>query len=713
MKDDSLDGLLSSSGVVGNEEPPNEAAVQALKAETLALRRSSSPTDQRPNTLRSVSSCLSLVTLSLLALALLGAVLLVLTRQLNADSNCPSQPPLVVEVEVIREVEVVKEVVKEVRVKEQLPVEKLVERWQLCPRASAAQELELHIDSVNHFLLPHGTFSFPSANISTDFLRSRGYTNHAPPFPTASYLELYVQEALFVQELNELKLAVILLPEGGLGPLAGHHHAAWEYQDLLNVIAVDLQLTSNADNHTHLWSVSHIELDSAIYWVSFTYQRSSLDDAPPEHLLVHVTHPGMVSSSSSSSSNPACSATSASTPGSSSSSPSSSPSPSPSPCTTSDRFSLSVCRTLHRRVQYAFCSNALHTDGYIRTIRAFVTYHAYLGIHRFVLFDRGMGYDKALQPLIDSGLVEYYYFPYPNRNMTSTPWKLDNWSQLGLIAICVKQQEHVSDYVALFDPDEWIVIPRKVLPETELQRGVVDSFFDFSVLDQPPFPSSCIAFRPRAGELEPDVLLDTSQYPLAIHPLLRCQSMLSSVLSQLSVSHARTHHEERLALALKAGNASLRLDELRDARDKLAYLFTESRDATWATSLLRTIQLLRYEFPESIEGAKARQEQEAAHPQTLSADAERFSNRFKNYMNPQWSKAFYATSPQLRGLQMHPYAGYPEVHVDPNILRMNHYANDLAPRSILTEDQINIQTIADTEAMSVLIALRLLNRPTD
>ena len=43
----------------------------------------------------------------------------------------------------------------------------------------------------------------------------------------------------------------------------------------------------------------------------------------------------------------------------------------------------SVCARRYRPVEFSWCSNAIHTTKVMPHIRSFISYHAYLGVHRF------------------------------------------------------------------------------------------------------------------------------------------------------------------------------------------------------------------------------------------------------------------------------------------------------------------------------------------
>ena len=107
-----------------------------------------------------------------------------------------------------------------------------------------------------------------------------------------------------------------------------------------------------------------------------------------------------------------------------------------------------------------------------------------------------------LQPFLDSGLVDYRFWPYINRDFVTQ--HVDNWSQEAIISVCIALQEHTSTFLGIFDPDEWLAIPDPdhALPNSELHRAQPVKPSSAHVLLE---PSSCVRFHKQPLAIEPDV----------------------------------------------------------------------------------------------------------------------------------------------------------------------------------------------------------------
>ena len=84
-----------------------------------------------------------------------------------------------------------------------------------------------------------------------------------------------------------------------------------------------------------------------------------------------------------------------------------------------------------------------------------IEYHKMMGVDKFYVYDNESsdGTYEVLKPYIDSGLVEYRFFPGKKRQL---PAYID----------CVRRHKYDSKYIAFIDMDEFIVpIKHKTIPE--------------------------------------------------------------------------------------------------------------------------------------------------------------------------------------------------------------------------------------------------------
>lgn len=72
---------------------------------------------------------------------------------------------------------------------------------------------------------------------------------------------------------------------------------------------------------------------------------------------------------------------------------------------------IHLCWSSHHRVNIGHCHKALFTNIPFYLIEQWLDFHIYIGVERFLIYDRVLQYQSLLKPYIDRGYVEYV--PYP------------------------------------------------------------------------------------------------------------------------------------------------------------------------------------------------------------------------------------------------------------------------------------------------------------
>ncbi len=564
-----------------------------------------------------------------------------------------------------------------------------VRRHELCRPADPTQAV-LDV-RCNHTPLPAANISLRTAGLSDSSHAIRAGLLPSEAFDSwPAYLELYVQEVFFDHTRQQYKVAVIALADNHRVEKRFWNSTA--YRRLVYLTASQLTLTTHADSsqqeqQTQL-PVAFVRDDRAVpadehrmpglFWLYF--QRQQLTDAAeplPERLDLVLHHPAMLSSTSTD-----CVI--------------------PSSVNSMASLRFSICEYAYRPVTFSYCSAELRNGAFLPHLRYFLTYHAYLGIHRFVIYDRGF-YAELLRPFVEAGLVEYRYWPWPNRNFAAPRLPAD-WSQVTLISLCSEFQQDISTYYGLFDPDEYLTLPQTELPETALQ-GAVPVAADFNrSLSSQPFPSHCLAFSYQPAAREPDIRFDLSLVQHARYPLQQCRSMLEQTVSELRRQAQRRMQAERQALLWQLLNqtqsrAEAESGEAKESVTALMRRMVESQNKT-QVDLLHMLPILVYNCEETKERAAIRLREEQASqrlyeqqqqqqqqgsvnvslaPDYFASPPERFTTRQGNYRTMGAHKAFYLTSARLHPW-IHPVVVDRAQFVNPNVLRFHHYVSMTRPR---------------------------------
>ena len=455
------------------------------------------------------------------------------------------------------------------------------------------------------------------------------------------YLELYVQEVFVDQQRQEVRVGVLALADNHR--VEKRFWLSTEYRKLVYLVASQLTLSTALDSPQQTPLPLAFIRDSravpwredrlpGLFWLHF--QRQQLSDAAerlPERLDLTLHHPAMLSSTSTD-----CVA--------------------PTSTDTAATLRFSICEYAYRPVTFSYCSAELRTSDLLPHLRYFLTYHAYLGVHRFVIYDRGF-YASVLRPFVEAGLVEYRYWPWPNRDFTSR--MPADWSQVTLISLCSEFQQDISTYYGLFDPDEWLTLPQTELPSTQLQ-GATPLAADFNrSLPLQPFPSNCLSFSHQPAARDPDVSFDLSLVRHARYPLQQCHSMLEQTVSELRRQSQQRMQDERQELMYRLLNQTQRLKkaESRQARASLAALIRRVEESAHTKrDLLAVLPIYVYNLVDTKERAASRQTEElAAHQQLeqqqqqqsqsvqlglFASPPERFSTRQMQYPSTRRPQGF-------------------------------------------------------------------------
>ena len=279
----------------------------------------------------------------------------------------------------------------------------VIGQYELCRRAeSTLEDVDVSLLGINHFLLPYGSFSFPSANLSMPALSRPSWPEHPlllrVSASNSTYIELYVQETLYVPVSRQWKIGVILVAGGDRAVTRDGHYDQNRYDGIMQTLAADLILefsSASAVTTSQPAVFSRLITAKGLWWLFFQLSDQRDTAAAPHDisadgtskaedqlassgpLLLTLSHPTMKSASStcasflSASRSPWCS-------------PPAFPSPSSSALGALPFLRISVCPRAYRPVDFSYCSNAVHTEQLVPHLRSFLTYHAYLGIHRFV-----------------------------------------------------------------------------------------------------------------------------------------------------------------------------------------------------------------------------------------------------------------------------------------------------------------------------------------
>jgi hypothetical protein len=105
------------------------------------------------------------------------------------------------------------------------------------------------------------------------------------------------------------------------------------------------------------------------------------------------------------------------------------------------------------RYNIIHCFSSFYGLDYYHHILSFLSHHLFLGIEKFIFYDRTGEYYPLLKSLIDRNIVEYYLFPHSNN------W---NWSpfydQLLLVESCRFMYFNHANWITIHDIDEFLVI---------------------------------------------------------------------------------------------------------------------------------------------------------------------------------------------------------------------------------------------------------------
>ena len=547
-----------------------------------------------------------------------------------------------------------------------------VSRYEMCRRAGSMEEDEnLSLFHLNHFLLPHGPFTFPSLNVSASQMRFPNDTTS----PIDEYLEVYVQEVLFSPITDTLRIAVIALTKGKLA----RRNLLYDWTmfiSSLDLLAAQLTLTSSLSPGVGPVSISYSGLEgSTIYWLHFPVKWESKGDPLPESFTIDLRHEGLLSSSSQCGplqrGQPWCEDSLTGTGG------------------VAPFLRVSVCHKAYPRVTLTYCSNALHSPDVTPHLRSFLTYHAMLGIQRFIMYDHGY-YEEALRPWEEAGLVDRRYWPLPNRNF---PWdERADFNQVAMMAVCGALADDTSEYVAFFDFDEWLTFPTADAGHDRLQEARPSDPLMQPLQVTPITPSNCLSYTPQPKRVDPDIRLDLSLFPNALSPHLRCTSFLSIFLAT----------QRRMVIQRKA-------DRLHSLHRQLISHNSTRHPSYWTLKneydILRMGNFDPYEFAffvynyvETVEEKEERLRREAKaqaawdeerglKPNTSfhAAAPQRFHRRLIKHRGSD-HKAIYRT-PMKKSFWMHPLIPHKD-YINPNNGHVSHFGSIIFTRWIAKSLQV-------------------------
>ena len=558
-----------------------------------------------------------------------------------------------------------------------------ISRYELCPRApSPADERNFSLTSLNHHLLPHGVFSFSSANLSTTPL-------HVPPprtQPIHSYLEVYIQETLYLPHLDQLQVAVIALPGGELARKNLLYD--WERSNpALDLMAAGLSMTSSLSGGGVRVGVGQARLVGQVYWWHFPLRWERKGEPLPDHFTVDLHHDHFQSTSShcaEDTDTPWCRRAAAEGVSTSPSAP---------------FLRVAVCLRAYSRVSLSMCSSALHSPAVMPHLRSWLTYHAALGVERFIIYDHGY-YEEALRPYVDAGLVDRRYWPLPNRDFSHDSGA--DFSQLALLVVCGTLADVTSDYVIYFDTDEWLNFPTHDLVAEDL-KGALPSEAELQPLQQATLaPSTCLSFRKSELTVDPDVRVELSAYTGSTVPALRCESVLKSFLSAyrlLVIRRKRAQLQQLHAQLMQATSAEG--EEYAALTSKYSKLRTSDPDPVefpiFVYNFVETDSERRQREAEELSAQEQRSALVRAHNASTGGGAgevvhfyaaapQRFHRRLRYYRVGGDHKAIYRT-PVRRDLWIHPLNPLDD-YVNPNNLRINHYGSIIRTRWTTDNPQV-------------------------
>ena len=533
---------------------------------------------------------------------------------------------------------------------------------------------------MQHFTLPHGPFTFPSFNISISHLLIPSNLDN----PIQHYFEVYVQEVLYDLDTDTLKVGVIGLSQGALN----RKHSFWDwttYNTAFGLVAGELELTSSLNPNAQPVPISWSgPVGSGGYWYHFPLHWEGKGSAPLPSFTIDLRHKGMLSSSSrcpDGQQGAWCRPSRGGEVG------------------EGGYLKVAVCYRQYRRVTVSLCSNALYNGDLQPHIRSWLTYHAVLGVQRFIIYDQGY-YRATLQPFIDAGLVDYRFWPLPNRDYHLDGVGKADFSQLSCLMVCAPLASLTSEYVATFDIDEWLTPPETDVGEEALQRAQPSHPLLHQLLSSPIKPADCLVFSPNPLTVDPDVALDASAYSASADPLRRCGSFLMTFLAlqRRVVIEAKQTLLRSLHAQLIAYPTSL-TDQFYQLSHAYQQLHSTNSDPV-------DFPLFVYNFVDTPEEAEARAAEEVGLNATRTARGvvhwplaapQRFHRRLIRHRDD--NKQIYRT-PMPADLWIHP-RNKVEKHVNPNSLRLSHYGSIIRSRWTNKASNVALQSSTHNTVVGV------------
>ena len=117
-------------------------------------------------------------------------------------------------------------------------------------------------------------------------------------------------------------------------------------------------------------------------------------------------------------------------------------------------MNLNLCWSLDRRVNIGHCHKALFEDVPFYLIEQWLTYHIFIGIEQFHIYDRTLKYKEYLQPFIDQGYVIYIPFPLAKQYADRERF---NWiDQFVGKMHCLMHIRSAFDWLGTWDIDEYL-----------------------------------------------------------------------------------------------------------------------------------------------------------------------------------------------------------------------------------------------------------------
>jgi hypothetical protein len=188
---------------------------------------------------------------------------------------------------------------------------------------------------------------------------------------------------------------------------------------------------------------------------------------------------------------------------------------------------LPIKAEIKEKINIALCIPTLHSDSQLPHFINYLFHHSYIGVEKFVIFDRWGHYKQLVEPLVKADLVEYYLFT----PLTRWQWQ-PSYDRFLLAESCRFMYGRHAKWISIHDIDEYLVIqpPVHAIKQSETAEN--------SLSTSRYFPSTCLKYDPK--------VFNPQLYPnlasLALHPEYQIFWSLDRHQAALNFENSFLHH---------------------------------------------------------------------------------------------------------------------------------------------------------------------------